>query len=188
MVKKIKRWYSNLTIYKRKEMFLNIAFILYFVLVITLDLLGFFGGHTFYLSAVAAGEAILGFLFDCVIFVWIAVIIFMPIDNYISDKKRNDELMSYFEKSKKTVKEYFEKSDTNILEIIPKSSKDISDIIDYYCRKGKIVESYWVELDEVDGESVCYISAICIGEANRLMYPETITNFGYLLDNFTFKD
>lgn len=187
MVKKIKRWYSNLTIYERKEMLLNVFFILYFILVIAFDLLGFFP-HSLYFLCAVNGDHIFAFIIDMLFFTFIAVIIFPPIGYHIFNQKLQDELKTNYEKSKKEVEDYFHKSNKTILEIVPKSSKGISDIIDYYHRKGKIVESYWAELDEVNGKAVLYISAIYVGETNRNVYPHTITNFGYLLGNFTFKD
>lgn len=174
MIKKFKRWYSNLTIYEKYSFFLDIAFVLYLIIAFSIS---------FYFCANS-----LGAFFYILIFALIpGLCIFPPIDYKINVLKLQSDIKARHIEAEKEVKEYFEKSDKNILEIIPKSSKGITDIIDFYYRKGKKIESYWAELDEIYGKSVLYISVICIGETNRTVYPKIITNFCYLINNFTFK-
>lgn len=190
MIKKFKRWYGNLKVYEKEEFFLTLFVIAYYILMIALDVSGFFA-ISLYSELSLSGSlklSLFGLFVDCLlIYSWIPLVIINIVADSISDKKIRYEMNTKFEKAEKEVKEYFEKSGKNVLEIVPKSSKGISDIIDYYYKKDKIVESYWAELDEVNGEAVLYISAIYVGEINRNVYPTTITNFGYLLNNFTFK-
>lgn len=190
MIKKFKRWYGNLKVYEKEEFFLTLFVIAYYILMIALDISGFFA-ISLYSELSLSGSlklSLFGLFVDCLlVYSWIPLVIINIVANSISDKKIRYEMNTEFEKAEKEVKEYFEKSNNNIIEIVPKSSKGITDIIDFYHRKGKTIESYWAQLDEIYGKSVLYISVICIGETNRIVYPEMITNFCYLIDNFTFK-
>lgn len=191
MMKKIKRWYSNLTVYEKERLFLTLFVILYYILMITLDLLGFFGSscYAYFSLSGSIKLCLFGLFADCLlVFIWFPALIINIVASNIDDRELTDKLTTKLEKAEKEVREYFKKSGKNVLEIVPKSSKGISDVIDYYHRNGKLVESYWAELDEVNDKAVLYISAIYVGETDRHVYPDTITNFGYLLGNFTFKD
>lgn len=97
-------------------------------------------------------------LTDCLlVFIWFPALIVSIIASNIHDRELTDKLTTKLEKAEKEVTEYFKKSGKNVLEIVPKSSNGISDIIDYYHKNGKLVESYWAKLNEVNDKAVLYI-------------------------------
>lgn len=188
MIKKVKRWYTNLLPYQKDELFSFCLAILISVLLIVIDLFCYLN-DSFYEQS----NTLIGFLLDCFfIFICILCVIYYPLTYFVFHTFDRKKHYIMYGESEKKVKDYFHQSGTNIIEILPKEDSKISGIIEYYKEnyKEKIIESYWAELDEFDENDeqfVCYISVIFKGENDRIIYPGYIVNANYLIQNFTFK-
>lgn len=187
MIKKFKRWYGNLLDFQKQKIFSLCLAIFVYILLIILNFLKIFN-NTFYASY---NYSIIGFLNDCFLFfIWFPVGIYTIFRIVFHlDKKEDDyNLRKSYEDAEKEIKGYFYTAKSNILEVVPKNLDTIADIIEYYNQNGKVVESYWIDLDENSEENaICHIYAIYYGETEKVVYPETIRSFMYLKNRFRFK-
>lgn len=173
-MKKLKLWYKNISIYDKQELILVFLSLLIFTSLVTLDVLGFFNGGYFN-------------PLDCLVFLLFSICFFLTFIDPIENKRFEVKLKDMYYEAEKKVVGYFDRKDSNILEIVPKNTAEISNIVSYFSKKEKIIESYWVELNELNNTKVFYISVLCKEETDRCVYPETFKNFCYLLHNFNFK-
>lgn len=184
MIKKFKRWYGSLLSYKKIKLFSFVLATLFLVVLIILDISGYCTGF-FY---VRSGYNLVGLFIDTLIFLFFGSLpVFFLFYSQSVEEECTYKMQKMFEDNDKKAKQYFHTTENNIIQIVPKDLKKISDIIEYYNKRGKVIKSYWVELDEINKKPVYYISVICEGETDRIVYPKTIENFGYFLARFTFK-
>ena len=116
--------------------------------------------------------------------------IILPISAMFYSSVSHKKFLYELENNYKQLNEYFHKSENNIIEItpIPKNLGNISDIIEYFHKKDKIIESFWVKLDyDENKKPIYYLYVTLKNECERVIYPEKITNPKFFLSNFTFK-
>lgn len=177
MIKKFKNWYNNLLSFQKTRFWqVVLGIVAYFL--------------SFYLFELEIVPLFSPFyplfsLFIALAAVSVLEIIFRP-----DDQEMTYKLKKMFKDSEDKINVWFDSACSDCVKVNIKpteNSAELAEILAYYHNKHLLVNSFYVERKKsiLDKETIYYIYAKCEGKQDKVVFPDKITNAGYILSIFT---
>lgn len=174
MIKKFKNWYNNLLSFQKVRFWQVVLGIVSYFL-------------SFYLFNLATLPLFPPFspLFSLFIALAIASVLeflFRP-----DDLEMTCKLKKMYKDAEDEINVWFDSACSDCIKVTIKSTKNSAEILSYYHNKHLLVNSFYVERKKFasDKYTQYYIYAECDGKQDKIVFPDKITNAGYILAIFT---
>lgn len=101
------------------------------------------------------------------------------------DEEMTYKLKKMYQDAEDKINVWFDSACSNCVKVNIKSTEDSAEILSYYHNKHLLVNSFYVERSVSNKKTIYYIYADCDGTQDKVVFPDKITNAGYILARFT---